>query len=175
MAIFYEKGGCGSNLKHMDKLIVNMIDIMVMYASQDFWKVLAKPTNDPFTGTPDLTEEEKATLVANGLIKRKPYNNDVSEVAHNEIRVYIKRWDGIDTDTFEIIVGFDVICHNSNIELKDGRTASMLLMSELLDLFNGAKVDKNVGNFIVDQEDGFVTYYNSEYQGYHFTIKGWSS
>lgn len=173
-ATFYEKGSCGNNLSHMDKLIVNMVEIMVTYGSQDFWKVLANPTSNPFI-IADLTDEQKSLLVSSGKVKRKPYNNDIATEAHNEVRLFVERWDGEGVGNYEITIGFDVICHNSNIELVDGRTASMVLMSELLDLFNGALVDRNVGQFIVDGEDGFITYYNSEYQGYHFTIKGVSA
>ena len=50
----------------------------------------------------------------------------------------------------------------------------MVMVHEILDLFNGSKVSKNLGAFTVDGLNGTMTYYNSEYQGYRFYLRGHS-
>jgi hypothetical protein len=172
----YVRGTCGNNLKWIDKLISNMVEVIVEYGSSDFWKVLKYPVKDALVNPAyTISDNDKVTLITNGMIKRKPFNSDVSGEAHNELRVFLYEWEGEGTDNYELTIGFDVICHNMNVDLQNGKTASMVMMSEILDLFNGSQVEKNVGKFIIDDQGGRITYYNTEYQGYRFYIKGWSS
>jgi hypothetical protein len=167
----YEKGYCGNNLEFVDELIGNMVNVIIQYGSNDFWKLLKYPTKDS-PSKPNVTQEERIQLVQDGLVKRVAYNNDISTSAHNEIRIFPYRWDGEGLDSYEIRIGFDIITHNSIIELTNGKTSGMTMVHEMLELFNGAKVGKSVDKLIVDSLSGGITYYNSEYQGYRFYIKG---
>jgi hypothetical protein len=167
----YIRGSCGNNLAFTDELLDNMVRVMIKHGSEDFWKVLKYPSKDALA-QPNLTEIEKVLLVKSGAIQRKAYNNDISTEAHNELRIYVHRWDGKNVDNYDVRIGFDVISHNSLIELNDGKTTGMLMVHEILDLFNGSIIGKNIGKFTIDGMSGGIVYYNSEYQGYKFTIRG---
>ena len=169
--LYYVKGSCGNNLEFIDELLKNMVDVIVTHGSNNFWKLLKYPTsNAPFEQ--DVTIEQRLELIDQGSIRRMAYNNDISTSAHNELRIFPYRWEGEKRDNYNVTIGFDVICHNSIIELKNGKTASMTMVHEMLDLFNDALVNKNIGTFTISGLNGGITYYNSEYQGYRFYIRG---
>lgn len=173
--LYYEKSSCsGNNLEFIDEMTSNMVDIIVEYGSDDFWRLLKYPSKDAPT-KPAVTPEERVQLVKDGFIRRVAYANDISTTAHSELRIYPYKWDVRGVNDYSVRIGFDIITHNSLIELVDGRTSGMVMTHEILDLFNGAVVGKNVGAFTVDGMSGTIIYYNSEYQGYRFYLLGKSS
>lgn len=171
--LFYEKGSCNNNLEFVDELLENMIKVMIQYGSDDFWKLLKYPSKDAPLES-NVTIPERVALVSQGLIKRVAYNDDIATTAHNEVRIFPFRWEGELTDKYELRIGFDIISHNDIIELKNGKTSTMTMVHEMLSLFNGAKISKNIGNFTTDGLSGGIVYFNSEFQGYRFYIRGFS-
>jgi hypothetical protein len=178
--MYYEKHACGNDLAFIDELLQNMLLALIEYGSDDFWKVLKYGTKDALTNaTYTITREDKYELVSSSnpqqRVKLVAYNSDISTEAHNEVRIYDIGWTAIGRDDYSVRIGFDVICHNANIVLQGGRRAHSLIRSEILSLFNNARVDKNIGLLTVDGEGGTVYFFNSEYQGYRFGIAGSSS
>lgn len=169
--MYYIKGDCGNNLKFVDELLENMVKVMIQHGSDDFWKLLKYPSKTAWS-QPNVSLPDRAKLVKDGLIKRVAYNNDISTEAHNELRIFPHRWDGNGVDGYELRIGFDVICHNNIIELTNGKTAGMIMVHEMLELFNGSQISKNLGAFTIEGMNGGIMYYNSEYQGYRFYIRG---
>jgi len=151
----YEKCNLGNDLSFVDELLQNMIEVLVEYASDDFWKVLKYGSKDALTNPLyTITIDDKIALVDSSSalprIKTIPYNSTIAQEAHNEIRIYDSGWLCEDLSNYAVRIGFDVICHDSNILLDGGRRAHSLLRSELLKIFNNSRVDKNIGKLTAD-------------------------
>ena len=182
MALYYQKKHCGNDLQFVDELINNMIEVLILYGSDDFWKLLKYGTKDALTNpTYTITLEEKAILSdqnnASRKIRNTPFADDIATEQHNEIRIYDGGWRGDDYN-YNITIGFDVICGtditelDTNAEYPIRKNAVNVLQHELLDIFNGSIVSKNVGEFITDNQRGIPRRFNDKYIGITFTLSG---
>lgn len=176
--LFYEKKSCGNNLQFVDELINNMIEILILYASDDFWKLLKYGTKDALTNdTYTVTIGDKVALSTSN-IKLIQFSDDISTVEHNEIRIYENGWNGTLQNDFDIVIGFDVICGKSIDTLDTDEQhplrerATNILRNELLDLFNGARISRNIGTFNITRQRGLSRRFNDNYIGTTFTLLG---
>lgn len=181
----YQKN-CGNNLQWVDEFISNMMDIIFLEASDDFWKILKYDSTDATSNeTYFITEDDKKAMIkqnnldSNGKlltkIKRLKFNNDIATDAHTEIRIFDGAWFVPSFGSYDMTYGIEIISHNQIICLEDGRTTLNVLRNEIYNLFNGRIVDKNVGRLTNAGTSGSIIVFNSNFQGYQLSLKGASS
>lgn len=175
----YQKN-CGNNLQWVDDFISNMMDVIFLEASDDFWKILKYGSTDATTNlTYTVTADEKKAMIKQNTdatrIRRLKFNNDIATDAHTEIRIFDGAWFVPSFGNYDMTYGIEIISHNQIICLDDGRTTLNVLRNEIYNLFNGRIVDKNVGRLTNAGTSGSITVFNSNFQGYQLSLKGASS
>ena len=108
-------------------------------------------------------------------IKRLKFNDDISTVAHTEIRIFDGAWRIPTFGNYELTYGVEIISHNDIICLQGGKTTLNVLRNEIYRLFNGRYVDKNVGRLTNEGTSGTITIFNSNFQGYQMSLRGASA
>lgn len=191
MAVEYSKKSCGNDLEFIDVLINNMIEVLIEYASDDFWKLLKYGTRDALTNPSyTVSVEDKVLLsmqnysnptgeyIKENRIKNSAFNDDISAEEHNEVRIYDNGWTVSTDGIYRIIIGFDVICASGIVNLDTNedypvrKNAINVLQHELLSIFNNAMVSKNIGEFIIFGQRGVIRRFNTGYSGITFTLSG---
>jgi len=171
---------CGNNLQWADDFISNMMDVLFLEASNDFWKILKYGSTDALTNeTYTITVEDKKAMIKQNTeatrIRRLKFNDDIATDAHTEIRIFDGAWFVPSFGNYDITYGIEIISHNQIICLEDGKTTLNVLRNEIYNLFNGRIVNKNVGRLTNAGTSGSIIVFNSNFQGYQLSLKGASS
>lgn len=177
---------CGNNLEFVDEFLQNFMMILLKDASTDFWKILKYGSTDALTNPAyTISTADKYAMIkqnnkdGNGdlltRIRRLKFNDDISTVAHSEIRIFDGAWRVPTFGSYEMTYGIEIISHNDIICLQGGKTTLNVLRNEIYRLFNGRYIDKNVGRLHNEGTSGTITIFNSSFQGYQLSLRGASS
>ena len=177
---------CGNDLEFVDEFLQNFMMVLVKEASTDFWKILKYGTTDALTNpTYTISTADKYAMIKQGVvdgegnsvtkIRRLKFNNDISTVAHTEIRIFDGAWRVPSLGNYEMTYGIEIISHNDIICLQGGKTTLNVIRNEIYRLFNGRYIDKNVGRLTNVGTTGTITVFNSSFQGYQMSLRGASS
>ena len=178
----YKKCELGNDLEFVDDLVNEMFTILVEYASDDFWKILKYGEKDALTKVGNtISQEDKGNMVkqnnydedSNELtrIKMIKFNDNISTIAHSEIRIFNGSWNVPSTNNYVLGIGIEIISHNDIIVLDGvGKTTLNMLRHEILKIFNNAYVNNNVGKMSANNTRGAIALFNSNFQGYQFTL-----
>ena len=183
----YEKCELGNDLEFVDELILEMILILVDYASDKFWKVLKYGSTDALTNPSytvsrqdkyDMIKPNNVVVNSEGetisitKVRRNKYNNDISTVAHSEIRLFDGSWNTQSQNDYSLLIGLEVISHNKSMILDGtGESTINILRHELYKIFNNSYVYKSVGKMTNVGVRGAINVFNDSYQGYQFGLK----
>jgi len=183
----YEKCELGNDLEFVDELILEMILILVDYASDKFWKVLKYGSTDALTNPSytvsrqdkyDMIKPNNVVVNSEGetisitKVRRNKYNNDISTVAHSEIRLFDGSWNAQSQNDYSLLIGLEVISHNKSMILDGtGESTINILRHELYKIFNNSYVYKSVGKMTNVGVRGAINVFNESYQGYQFGLK----
>ena len=164
-----------ADFKHTDEVVRNIVLRFVEEASDDFWKVLKYGNRDATTNTSyTITTDDKYNMVAQYLpttrIKRYSFNDDITEETRTELRIYEAKWQGITSGVYDIELGFEILSHNDIIALNDGRLTINIIRSEIYRLLAGRSIESNFGRMDANNQTGWTTRFNKQYQGYTLTI-----
>jgi len=182
MSTNYKKCELGNDLQFSDELINEMLSILVDEASDDFWKILKYGEIDALTNPSNtISLQDKYDMIkqnninADGdeltRIKVTKFNSDISTTAHSEIRLFDGAWNIRSQNVYDIALGVEIISNNKIIALKDiGKTTLNLLRHEIYRIFNNAYVYKGIGRMSNNGTRGNIVTFNSDYQGYQFTL-----
>jgi len=177
----YKKCELGNDLEFSDKLINEMLLILIEEATDDFWKILKYPKSDALSNpsytvsTQDKYDLVKQNNVIDGneitRIKVMKFNDDISATAHSEIRIFNASWDIRSTNDYVVGIGVEIICNNSLVILDVvGKTSLNVLRHEIYRIFNNSYVYKNIGKMTNVGTRGSITLFNKDYQGYQLTL-----
>lgn len=181
----YEKCSMGNDLEFSDELITNMTLLLVERASDDFWKILKYGARDALSNPSySVSLDDKYNMVRQynydgdskeiTRVKRLKFNDDIQNFAHSEIRIFDGLWNITSQYNYSIGIGFEVISHNEIVVLDNGKTTLNVLRHEIYKLFNEARVGKNISRFTNIGTRGTIVPFNSNFQGYQFTMLGLS-
>lgn len=179
----YKKCSLGNDLEFVDKLINEMLLILVDEASDKFWKVLKYGSTDILTNPsnyPITTQDKYDMIKQNNVdsegktvtkVKVNKFNNDISTDAHSEIRLFNGSWGSPSQNNYELLIGLEVISHNKSIVLDGtGELTINILRHELYKIFNNSYVYKSVGKMNNVGTRGVIAIFNDDYQGYQFGL-----
>ena len=177
---------CGNDLEFVDEFLQNFMKVLVKEASDDFWKILKYGSTDALTNPSyTISVADKYAMIKQGnkdaqgniitKIRRLKFNDDISTVAHSEIRIFDGAWRVPTFGSYEMTYGIEIISHNDIICLQGGKTTLNVLRNEIYRLFNGRYIDKNVGRLHNEGTTGTITVFNSSFQGYQMSLRGASS
>lgn len=178
----YVKCQQGNDLEFSDKLINEMMLILVEEASDDFWRilkygatdVLANPSSYPITydDKNDMIKQNKDTT----RIKAQKFNDDIATEAHTEIRIFNGVWTIPSDTSYTVTIGVEIISENTIIQLSGvGKTTLNVLRHEIYRIFNNARFKYNVGIMTNEGTRGSVVTFNNDYQGYQLSLTSLST
>lgn len=178
----YKKIECGNDLEFSDKLISNMLKILINEASDDFWKILKYGATDALiNNTYTISEQDKYDMIKQNnvdeegniitRIKVLKFNNDIQTEAHSEIRIFDGSWSIGGLNEYNVAIGIEIVSHNNIIALdKVGKTTLNVLRHEIYRIFNNARIHKSIGKMTNEGTRGNVTVFNENYQGYQLSL-----
>lgn len=188
MSIYYEKCEMGNDLEFSDELLENILQILVQEASDDFWKILKYGATDALVNPSyTISEQDKLNMIKQNNInsetgedstrvKVKKFNDDISTVAHNEIRIFDGSWTIPSVNDYNVAIGVEIISHNSLVTLdKVGKRTINVLRHEIYRIFNNAYVSKNISKLTNLGTRGNTNTFNKSYQGYQFSLTSLSA
>jgi len=183
----YKKCELGNDLKFTDELIKEMLLILVDYASDKFWKILKYGSTDALINPSyTISKQDKYDMIKpNNIvvnsegetititkIRRSRFNDDISTVAHSEIRLFDGSWNPVSQNDYSLLIGLEVISHNKSIILDGtGESTINILRHELYKIFNNSYVYKSIGKMTNVGVRGAIKVFNDSYQGYQFGLK----
>lgn len=171
-----DKASYGNDLQYIDELMVNVLEILVKEATDDFWKILKYGATDAVTNPLyAITEAEKYGMIKQNMsdtrLRLRKYNNDITSDAHTEIRIFNAMWNFVEVGNAEIYIGWEIISENKIINLDDGRTTLNYLRHEIYRIFNNRSIFKGVGRISAVGSRGMIATFSDLYQGYAFDMR----
>ncbi len=166
------------NLNGTEKLPVNIFD--VLFPIDDLFKLI-KYSEDPLNPANTITDEEKRAMIdispSNDArrIYFSMFNDVVIDDEQTQLRIYVARDTSRNNVLSDIIIGFDVLCHNKLVEIIDeeGQPINRLLKMRniIWEYLNGEVIPNSIGVLFVPQGAGSVLIpFNKSFQGYRFTM-----
>ena len=171
-----DKANYGNDLRYVDEFMVNMLEILVDEATDDFWKILKYGATDAVTNPSyTITEAEKYGMIKQNMsgtrLRLRKYNNDITSDAHTEIRIFNAMWNFVEVGNADIYIGWEIISENQIINLDDGRTTLNYLRHEIYRIFNNRSILKGIGRMSAVGSRGMITTFSDLYQGYAFDMR----
>lgn len=92
------------------------------------------------------------------------FDSDITDEVRSELRFYVPIFKPIHSYLSDVRFNFEVIVHKSLWELKNNKIRPIMMIQELLKLFNGKNIG-GVGRLVLDDSIHY-TIYGKEYAGY---------
>lgn len=155
--------------------------------SPDFWKLL-KYSQNPLS-EPDLTNEEKASMIAKSSFNTDEYNvlfqkytTDAIVKAKSQVRVFVDnvnsygRTNALARIIFQVVVNNNEMIINTPVSRYDKRDVA--IMQTIVQSLNGVKLDKTKSQMFINNDiDRFAgasqVSYNNNYSGFQLTMDVW--
>lgn len=172
-----------SNLRGEERLPFNIFDILL--DNDDLFKLIKFTDEEPLDPSKTITDAEKRAMInpsRNNNDRRiyfSMFNDQVIDDEQVQLRIYIASDSARNNVLSDILVGFDVICHNNLTEIfdEDGQLSNRLLRmkSIILELLNGEVVKDSIGVLEVpDGRGSRLMAFNKSFQGYTFVMRTFS-
>jgi hypothetical protein len=123
----------------------------------------------------DLTIEEIIDLCGFGTdphsqqrIFKYPFFNNVVDEVRSELRFFIPRIKPENIYLSEVSIVFQIVIHNSIIDLDDNKQRTFKMIEEILKIFNGNDIG-GIGNLMLKNSIDIVAW-NDSFSGYVFNM-----
>lgn len=168
-----------NELVELDSLDNILIGIhQAIYTNDDLFKCLQYNSSDALYQT--ITDEQKEQLRNEGNVEDcriylTPFNNKIISEPRTELRIYHYRFSPVNDYLMDIVIGFDIVCHNDLWRLEDSKRRPTTIFQLLLKSLNGLYLE-SIGELKLVQSPCNLIYYNANgFTGYSFYMKTRSS
>lgn len=103
-------------------------------------------------------------IIKTQRIFKLAFDSDITDEVRSELRFYVPIFKPIHSYLSDVRFNFEVIVHKSLWELKNNKIRPIMMIQELLKLFNGKNIG-GVGRLVLDDSIHY-TIYGKEYAGY---------
>jgi len=108
--------------------------------------------------------------ILNTRVFFQPFNNLTITETRSELRIYHASFKPNNIYLSNIIVGFDIVCHNDLWRLDDGKRRPTTIIKLLLESLNGQDVG-SIGNLCFIDRPCSLRYFNDSFTGYTLYLK----
>ncbi len=160
------------NLDNVGTILSNIGNMLI--GNQNLLKCIKYNTPNALSQS-NLIIEEIIDIAGQGtnpinqqrIFKYPFYDNIVDEV-RTELRFFIPEIKPQNIYLSELSISFQIITHNSLIDLDDNKQRTLVMVKEILTTFNGNDVG-GIGNLILSKPIK-ITPWNSSFSGYYFNM-----
>lgn len=160
-------------LSNIGNIISNIGNTLI--ENQNLLKLIKHNSPDALS-QPDLTIEDIIDLCGFGAdphtqqkIFKYPFFNNVVDEVRSELRFFIPRIRPENIYLSEVSITFQIVIHNSIIDLDNNKQRTFKIIEEILKTFNGNYVG-GIGNLTLKNSIDIIAW-NSNFSGYVFSLQ----